>query len=122
VVAAPPRVIRSLRLQPHLGGNIERLVGVVASSRFSSCCGDLQIVKELQRQSILLLRLGNGCGLLDLFGDFLSATNNVKPTQGGAAAEVRCRHGLKVEDKGSLKDRAVIFIFLGVLCIIRCFF
>jgi hypothetical protein len=43
---------------------------------------DLQIVKELHRQFFLLLRLRDGCGLLDLFGDFLSATNNVKPTQG----------------------------------------
>ena len=32
VVVAPSRAIRSSRLQPHLGGNVERLVGVVCSS------------------------------------------------------------------------------------------
>jgi hypothetical protein len=41
----------------HLGGNIERLVGVVWSSRISSGCGDLRIVKELHWQFFLLLRL-----------------------------------------------------------------
>jgi hypothetical protein len=49
VVVAASRAIRSPRLQPHLGGNVERFVGVVWSSRFSSGCGDLQIVKELHR-------------------------------------------------------------------------
>jgi hypothetical protein len=116
VVVAAPRAIRSPRLQPHLAGNIERLVGVVWSSRISSSCGDLRIVKELHRQ-FLLYR----CGLLDPFGDFSSATNNVRPTQVGVEAAARCRHSMKVEDEGLLKDLAVIFIFLGVLCI-ACFF
>jgi hypothetical protein len=49
VVVAAPRTIRSPRLQPHLGGNIERLVGVVCSSWILSGCGDLRIVKELHR-------------------------------------------------------------------------
>jgi hypothetical protein len=49
VVVAAPRTIRSPRLQPHLGGNIERLVEVVWYSRISSGCGDLWIVKELHR-------------------------------------------------------------------------
>ncbi|XP_071683790.1 uncharacterized protein [Lolium perenne] len=80
------------------------------------------IVKELHRQFILLLRLRDGCGLFDLFGDFLSATNNVMPTQGGAAAAVRHRHGLEVEDEGLLKDLIVIFVFLGMLCTVRGFF
>jgi hypothetical protein len=31
VVVVAPRAIRSLRLQPHLDGNVERLVGVVWS-------------------------------------------------------------------------------------------
>jgi hypothetical protein len=82
VMVAAPRAIRSSRLQPHLGGNIERLVRVVWSSRISSGCGDLQIVKELHWQFFLLLRLRDGCGLLDPFGDFPSTTNNVRPTQG----------------------------------------
>jgi hypothetical protein len=82
VVVATPRAIKSPQLQPHLGGNIERLVGVVWCSRILSSCGDLWIVKELHRQFFLLLRLRNGYGLLDPFGDFLSATNNVRPTQG----------------------------------------
>jgi hypothetical protein len=57
VVVAMPRAIRSPRLQPHLGSNVERLVGVVWSSRISSSCGDLQIVKELHGQFFLVLRL-----------------------------------------------------------------
>jgi hypothetical protein len=85
-------------------------------------CGNLQIVKELDRQFFLLLRLRDGCGLLDPFGDFPSATNNVRPTQGGAAAAARCRHGLEVQDEGLLKDLDVIFVFLEVLCTVRCFF
>jgi hypothetical protein len=122
VVVVASRAIRSPRLQPHLDGNVERLVGVVWSSRISFGCGDLRIVKELHRQFFLLLRLRNGCGLHDPFGDFLSATNNVRPTQGGAAAAARRRHGLEVEDEGLLKDLVVIFVFLGVLCTVHCFF
>jgi hypothetical protein len=80
VVVAAPRAIRSSRHQPHLGSNIEMLVGVVWSSRISSGYGDLRIVKELLRQFFLLLRLQDGCGLLDPFGDFPSITNNVRPT------------------------------------------
>jgi hypothetical protein len=119
VVVAAPRTIRSPQLQPHLSGNIERLVGVVWYSRISSGCGDLWIIKELHRQFFLLLRLWDGCGLFDPFDDFPSATNNVRPTQGGAAHR---RHGLDVEDEGLLKDLVVIFIFLGVLCTVCCLF
>jgi hypothetical protein len=53
---------------------------VVWSSRISSGCGDLQIIKELHRQFFLFLHLRTGYGLLDPFGDFLSATNNVRLT------------------------------------------
>jgi hypothetical protein len=122
VVVAASRAIRSSRRQPHLDNNVERLVGVVWSSRISSGCGDLRIIKELHRQFFLLLRLWDGCGLLDPFGDFLSATNNVRPTQGGAAAAARRRHGLEVEDEGLLKDLIVIFVFLEIFCTVRCFF
>ena len=52
--------------------------GVV--SRISSGGGVLRIVKELHRWFFLLLRLRDGCGLLDLFDDFPSAINNVRPT------------------------------------------
>jgi hypothetical protein len=114
--------IKRMFSSTHLGGNVERLVGVVSSSSFSSGCGDLRIVKEFQRQFILLLRLWNRYGLLDSFGDFPSATNNVKPTQGGVAAVACRRHGLKVEDEGLLKDLIIIFIFVGVFCTVRCFF
>jgi hypothetical protein len=86
VVVVASRAIRSPRLEPHLGGNVERLVGVVWSLRISYGYGDLQIVKELHRQFFLLLHLWDGCGLLDPFGDFPSATNNARLTQGGAAA------------------------------------
>jgi hypothetical protein len=82
MMVAAPRAIRSPWLQPHLDGNIERLVGIVWSARISSGCGDLRIVKELHRQFFLLLHLQNRCGLLDPFGDFPSATNNIRPTLG----------------------------------------
>jgi hypothetical protein len=122
VVVATSRAIRSFRLQPYFGGNVERLVGVVWSPRISSGCGDLWIVKDLHRQFFLLLHLRDRCGLLDPFGDFPSATNNVRPTHGGAAVAAHRRHGLEVEDEGLLKDLVVIFVFLGVICTIRCFF
>jgi hypothetical protein len=102
--------------------NVKRLVGVVWFSKISSACGVLRIVKELHRQFFLLLRLRDGCGLLDPFGDFPSATNKVRATQGGAAAAAHRRHGLEVEDGGLLKDLVVIFVFLRVLCTVRCFF
>jgi hypothetical protein len=95
---------------------------VVWFSRISSGCEDLWIVKELHLRLFLLLRLRDGCGLLDPFGDFPSATNNVRPAQGGAAAAARRRHGLKVEDEGHLKDFVVIFVFIEVLCTVRHFF
>jgi hypothetical protein len=116
VVVAAPRAIRSPWLQPHLGGNIKRFVGVVWSLRISSGREDLRIVKELHRQFLLLIRLRDGCGLLDPFGDFPSATNNVRMTQGGAAAAARRRHGLKVKVEGLLKDLVIIFVFLKMLC------
>jgi hypothetical protein len=104
----------------HLGGNVERFMGVVWSSRISSGCGDLRIVKELHRQFFLRLHLRGGCGLLDPFGDFPSATNNVRLTQGEGTAAAHRRHSLEVEDGGLLKDLVVIFIFLRVLCTVQC--
>ena len=120
MVAAASLPIKSSQLQPHLDGDVEKLVGVVWSSWISSGWGDLRIFMELHRQ-FNLLHLRDGCGLLDPFGDFPSATNNVRPTQGGAAAAARRRHGLEVEDEGLLKDRIVIFVFLEVFCTVRCF-
>jgi hypothetical protein len=64
----------------------------------------------------------SGCGLLDPFGDFPSATSNARPTQVGATAAACRRHGLEVGDEGILKDLVVIFIFLGVLCTVHCYF
>jgi hypothetical protein len=72
VGATTPHAIRSPRLQSHISGNVKRLVGVVWSSRILSGCGDLRIVKELHRYFFLLLRLRDGCGLLDPFDDFRS--------------------------------------------------
>jgi hypothetical protein len=43
VVVTTSSTINSPRLQPHLDGNIEKLVGVVRSSRTSSGYGDLRI-------------------------------------------------------------------------------
>jgi hypothetical protein len=71
---------------------------------------------KLHRQLFLHLCLSEGCGLLDPFDEFSSAINNVRPTQGGAAAATRRRHGLEVEDEGHLKDFVVIFIFVEVFC------
>jgi hypothetical protein len=95
---------------------------VVWSSRISFGCGDFWIVKELHRQFFFLLRLRDGCALHDLFGDFLSATNNVRSTQGGAAAVARHRHGLEVEDEGLLKNLVVFFVFLELSCTVHCLF
>jgi hypothetical protein len=81
---------------------------------------DLRIVKG--HRQLFLLHLRGGCGLLDPFGDFPSATNNVKPTQGGAAAAARSRHGLEIEDEGLLKNLVVIFVFLEIFCTVQCFF
>jgi hypothetical protein len=52
------------------------------------------------------------------FGDFPSATDNVKPTHGGAAAAARSQHNLAVEDEGFLNYLVVIFVFLSLLCTI----
>jgi hypothetical protein len=70
-----------------------------------------------RRASLVVLPSSSspGQGLLDPFGDFPSATNNVRPTQGGAAAAARRRHSLEVEDKGLLKDLVVIFFPWGAL-------
>ena len=109
MVAAASLPIKSSQLQPHLDDNVEKLVGVVCSLRILSGYGDLWIVMELHRHFNFLLLLRDGCSLLDPFGDFPSATNNVRPTQGGAAAAAR--HGLEVEDEGLLKDLVCNFCF-----------
>jgi hypothetical protein len=108
VVAAAPSPINS-RFLCHLSCDIENFVGVVWSSRASSSCGDLWIVKELHRRFIVLLRLWEGCGLWGPFGDFPSATNNVGLALGGSTAAMHSRHGLEVEDEGRLKDFVVRF-------------
>jgi hypothetical protein len=73
-------------------------VEVVWSSRISSGCGDLWIVKGLHRQ-FFLLHLWDGCGLFDSFGDFPSATNNVQDDSGrsgsGAAVDMACMLKMK---------------------------
>ena len=106
----------------HLGGDVDKLVGVVWFSRTSSGRGNLRIVKGLYQRLFLFICLRDGCGLLDLFGNFPFATNNVRPSQGGAAAVTLHRHGLKVEDEGHLKHLVVIFVFVEVLCTVQCFF
>jgi hypothetical protein len=98
VAAAKSSPINSLWLQPHLDGNVKKLV---LEDFF--WLRDLRIVMELHRQLFLLLHLRGGCGLLNPFGDFPSTTNNVRPTHGGAAAVAHRRHGLEVEDEGHLK-------------------
>ena len=91
MVTASSLSIMSSQFQSHLGGDVEKLVGVVCFSKTFSGGGDLRIVVELYRRFILLLRHRDGCGLFDPFGDFPSATNNVRPAQGGAAAAARHR-------------------------------
>jgi hypothetical protein len=114
--------IKSPRLQSDLNGDIEKFVGVVRSSRTSSGCGDLQIVKELHRRFIFLFCLRDEYGLLGPFGDFMSATNNVRLAMGDAAAVARRRHGVDVENEGNLKDFDVIFIFVKMFCTVCYFF
>jgi hypothetical protein len=75
------------------------------------------LVKELHRQFFLLLRLREGCDLLDPFGDLPSPTKNVWPIEGAA----RCRHGLEVEYEGLLKDLVAVFVFLKVHRTVHCF-
>jgi hypothetical protein len=100
VVAAVSSPIKSSRLQPHLDNDVEKLVGVVWSSRTSSGCGDLQIIKELHRRFVLLLRLRDGCGLLGPFWKERQRRHR--------------RNGLEFEDEEHLKDFDVIFIFVEV--------
>ena len=114
--------IISPRFQPHLGGDVEKFVGVAWFSRISYGGGGLRIVIELHRRFILLLRLWNGCGLLDPFSDFPYATNNMRLALGGVAAAAHRRHGLEVADEGHVKNLIVIFVFIKVLCTVRCFF
>jgi hypothetical protein len=70
----------------------------------------------------LLLHPREGCGLLERFDDFPSATNNIRQVQGGATTAVGYRHDLEVEVEGLLKDHVAIFVFLVVLCTVYCFF
>jgi hypothetical protein len=98
--------------------DVEKLAGVVWFSRTSSSRGDFWIVKELHQRLFILLCFWDRYALLELFGDFLSPTNNVRPAQGGVAVVARHRHGLEVENEGHLKD----FVFVEVLCTARCFF
>jgi hypothetical protein len=44
------------------------------------------------------------------------------PALRGAAATARRRHGLKVEDKGHLKNFDVIFVFVEMFCNVCYFF
>jgi hypothetical protein len=69
----------------HLSDDVEKLVGVVWFPGNSSGWRDLRIIMELHRRLFHLLRLRDGCGLLDSFGNFSSATNNVMPGEGEAA-------------------------------------
>jgi hypothetical protein len=73
---------------------------------------------ELHRRLILLR---GGCGLLDPFDDFPSATNDVRSSQGGATMAACRRHGLEVQDEGHLTGFIVVFVFVEVLCNARCF-
>jgi hypothetical protein len=99
-MAAAYASIMSSWLQPHLADDVKKLVGVVWFSRTSSGWGDLWIIMELHRWVFLLLCLRGGCGLLDPFRNFRSATNNARPTKGGPAVAARRRHGLKLKTKG----------------------
>jgi hypothetical protein len=76
---------------------------------------DLQIFTELPWRLFLLLRLQDRCCLLDSLGYFMSATNNVRPNQGGATTAARHPHDLEVEDEGLPKD------IVKLLCTVRCF-
>jgi hypothetical protein len=87
VVVAAPRAIRSLRLQPHLDGNVERLVGVVWSSRILSGCGDLWIASRSYIGSSSLFFV-SGTNVVFLTR---SATSRPQPTISGRLREERQR-------------------------------
>lgn len=104
MVVAPPCAIRPPRLQPHLDGNIERFVGVVLSSRFTSSYGDLQIIKELHRQFILLLRLRSVAFLTR------STTSRPQPTTSSRLREERQRRRV-VDTVWRLKMKGFVVSF-----------
>jgi hypothetical protein len=79
----------------HLSDDAEKLVGVVWFPSTSSGWRDLRIIMELHRRLFHLLRLRDGCGFLDPFGNFLSATNNVMSAEGGAAPAACHRYNLE---------------------------
>ena len=109
MVAAASRAIMSPRLQSHLGGDVEKLVGVVWFSRISSGYGDLRISRSF----------------IDGYSFFFASGTdvvNVRPAQGGAAPAACRRHSLEVEDEGYLKNFVGIFVCVEVLCNVRCFF
>ena len=108
LVAARHFPIKSPWLQPHLGSDADKFVGVVWRWRSSYRHEASSVVHPF-------FWLRDGCCLFDPFGDFPSATNNVKPALGGVAAAARRRHGLEVEDEGHLKVLVVISFLL------RCF-
>jgi hypothetical protein len=120
-VAAKFSSINSLQLQPHLDGDVEKLIGVMWFSWISSGYGDLRIFMELHRRLFLLLRLRDRCCLVDPFGNFSHTTNNVRPSQGVEAAVAHRQHGLDVEDEGHLKNFVVIFVFVEMFCTVRYF-
>jgi hypothetical protein len=86
VVVVAPRAIRFPWLQPHLGGNVERLMGVVWSSRIPSCRGDLRIVKELHRQSFFFFVSGMDAVFLTR-----SVTSHPQPITSGRLSKERQR-------------------------------
>jgi hypothetical protein len=117
VVVAVPRAIRSPGFNP-----ISEVCGSgVVFENFVWLWGS----SDRQGGSPAVLPSSSSSGGMwsfDPFGDFPSATNNIRPTQRGAAAATHHRYGLEVEDEGLLKNLVVIFIFFGVLYIVRCFF
>jgi hypothetical protein len=120
VVVAASRAIMFPRLQPHLDGDVEKLVGVVWSLRILSSCG----IFGSSRSFIGSLSYFFVSGMDVVFSTHsaTSCPQLFRPTQGEAAASARHRHGLEVENEGFLKKFVVIFIFLGLLYTVRCFF
>jgi hypothetical protein len=86
-----PHAIWSPRFQPHLGGNVERLVGVVWSSRILSGCGDLRNVKELIGSSSFFFVSGTDMVFMTRSTTSRSTTSRPQPTTLGRLRKERQR-------------------------------
>jgi hypothetical protein len=105
VVAAP----WSPQLQPHLGSNVKRLVGVVWSSRISCGCGIFGSSRSFIDSSSFFFVFGTNVAVLTHL-----STSYPQPTTSDRLREERQRRrDINTVWRLLLKDLVVIFVFLG---------